>query len=115
MLKTAHAAIAAAILYAIALMLGAFPARAAGVPCGPWEVMLRALYETHGEVPTYIATTTSGVVLTVTVNPETKTFTVLSQSNPDTMCMVSVGENWRDAPANVRDAPTKPLNDERPT
>ena len=46
------------------------------------------------------------MVLTVTVNPETKTFTVLSQSNPDVMCMVSVGENWREAPEGVRKAPT---------
>jgi len=106
MLRTAHAALAAAILYCLAVLLGVFPARAANVPCGPWEAMLRALYERHGELPTYIATTSSGVVLTVVINPATGSFTVLSQSNPDVMCMVSVGENWREAPEGVRKAPT---------
>ena len=46
------------------------------------------------------------------INPVIKTFTVLSQSNPDVMCMVSVGENWRDAHDGVRKAPTiKPGKD----
>lgn len=42
MLRTAHAAIAAAILYCLFVLIWAFPAHAANVPCGPWEAMLRA-------------------------------------------------------------------------
>ena len=111
MLKAAHAVIAAAILYVLAILLGSIQATAASV-CGPWETLLRGLYEKHGELPAFIATTANGIVLTVTINPETKTFTVLSQSDPDTMCMISVGENWREAPEGVRKAPTiKPGKD----
>lgn len=89
--------------------LCAIPAHAqeggAGPKCMPTEAGLRGLYQRYGELPAYIASTDSGAVLTITINPETGSWTALIQPNPDIICMGATGENWGDAPPAVRDAP----------
>lgn len=105
MLKLAHAVAAAAILYVLAVLFGAVPARAAAA-CGPWEDVLRGPHTKYGETPAYIAVMGAGAVLTITTNEITHSFTVLSQTTPDIMCAVSAGDDWRTAPDAIRKAPT---------
>lgn len=101
-----HVAIGGAILFALAIIIGAFPAKAAGVQCGPWEDMLRAAFERYGELPAFISIADSnGAVLTITVNDETGTYTVLAQTDADMMCAVASGKDWRAAPEGIRNAP----------
>jgi len=59
-----HVAIGGAILFALAILIGAFPVAAAPA-CGPWEKVLDNLYKTYGELPSFIATEpgTGGVPL----------------------------------------------------
>lgn len=101
-----HVAIGGAILFALAIVFGAFLVKAAGVECGPWQDMLRAAFERYGELPAFISIADSNqAVLTVTVNDETGTYTVFAQTTAETMCAVASGKDWRPAPEGVRNAP----------
>ena len=100
-----HVAIGGAILFALAIAIGAFPVAAAPA-CGPWEKVLDNLYSEYGELPSFIATEPgTGGVVTFTLNEKTGSFTIVRQMNPDTMCVIGGGENWGPAPKETHDAP----------
>jgi hypothetical protein len=67
----------------------------------PWQKALSIAKDKFGEVPAYIAETATGVVLTVTVNPSTGTWTLWGQNKPDVMCAITVGKGWENAPDSV--------------
>jgi hypothetical protein len=69
--------------------------------CFPWQKALSIAKDRFGEVPAYIAETATGVVLTVTVNPSTGSWTLWGQNKPDVMCAITVGKGWETAPDSV--------------
>ena len=98
-----HVAIGGAILFALAIIIGAFPAKAA--VCGPWQTVLDGIYEEFGELPTFLGTDPKGPVMTITLNDKTGSFTIILQPNPEIMCVVGGGEKWGPAPKETHDAP----------
>jgi len=87
------AAVAACLLFIA-------PAAAESV-CGPWEDMLAAIAEHDGQFPAFIATSSKGYVVVVTVNKKTGTFTIFGQPNEDTICLLDTGMGWSVAPDEV--------------
>lgn len=75
------------------------------VQCTSWDNMRDALYTKYGEQPAFTAITEGGSVVIITVNPTTKTWTVLSMQNPDSACMVAAGNDWGAAPDGIKAKP----------
>ena len=65
--------------------------------CLPFKLWLDTLDSKYGERPAYIGSMGTNV-MTITVNPETGTWTVLMQPNADVSCIMAAGKNWIDAP-----------------
>lgn len=97
------------IALALLLMLDVFlfgPVWAQAVPpvrpvCGPVAAMLEALGKNWGEIAESIFTSKNGLVLTLTVNRKTGTWTLLGQANAS-MCMLNVGEGFDDASEAIK-------------
>jgi hypothetical protein len=70
--------------------------------CAPFAVALRLAMAQYGEAAAFIAATGNGVVITLTVNAKTGTWTMWGQREPETMCLVTGGEGWEPAPDAVK-------------
>jgi len=83
-------------------------ALAAGEPdhltngCASFAVVLRLAMAQYGEAPAFIATAGSGIVVTLTVNAKTGTWTMWGQRDGETMCLLTGGEGWQPAPEAVK-------------
>lgn len=94
-----------AALAGLALIGVAFVPAHAG--CFPWadvQVQWKAKY---GEVPTTIGIAGNGIVVTVLVNPESKTWTMFGQRSADIACELLHGEGWEPAPASIANPPAE--------
>jgi hypothetical protein len=107
-------------LFALAALAAAMPAFAttfpgsvasavaAGEPdhltngCAPLAVVLRLAMAQYGEAPAFVATAGSGIVVTLTVNAKTGTWTMWGQRDAETMCLLTGGEGWQQAPDAVK-------------
>ena len=100
----------AAVTPALATMLpgSVATALAAGEPdhltngCASFAVVLRLAMAQYGEAPAFIATAGSGIVVTLTVNAKTGTWTMWGQRDGETMCLLTGGEGWQPAPEAVK-------------
>ena len=103
----------AALAAAMPALAATFPvsvatALAAGEPdhltngCAPLAVVLRLAMAQYGEAPSFIATAGSGIVVTLTVNAKTGTWTMWGQRDAETMCLLAGGEGWQPAPDAVK-------------
>jgi hypothetical protein len=70
--------------------------------CAPFAVALRLAMAQYGEAASFIAATGNGVVVTVTVNARTGTWTLWGQRGAETMCLLTGGESWQAAPDAVK-------------
>jgi hypothetical protein len=70
--------------------------------CAPFAVALRLAMAQYGESAAFVAATGNGVVITVTVNAKTGTWTMWGQRDPETMCLLTGGEGWEPAPDAVK-------------
>ena len=70
--------------------------------CAPFAVALRLAMAQYGEAAAFIAATGNGVVVTVTLNAKTGTWTMWGQRDPATMCLLTGGEGWEPAPDAVK-------------
>ena len=70
--------------------------------CAPFAVVLRLAMSQYGESAAFIATTGNGVVVTLTVNATTGTWTMWGQHDAGTMCLLTGGEGWEQAPDAVK-------------
>ncbi len=75
-----------------ACLVSVVPAAAEGT-CFPWEETLVTAYREFGQVPTALAVADGGVII-VTVNPETKAWTMFIQPDAETVCILGAGEYW---------------------
>lgn len=85
--------------------LCAFPAIAEPLGCGKPADMFADVAKQYGEVPTALMVRegNGGQVLFLTVNPETKTWTMFAQTGTDgKICAVMGGDSWRDMTAPVK-------------
>ena len=62
--------------------------------CIPYKGTLALVDRYYGEVPTFAGITGTGALLTVTINPVTRDFTLWLQSGPDTICPLIGGDQW---------------------
>jgi hypothetical protein len=72
------------------------------LPCFPLQQILLKLGNDFGEVPESVFVSNGGAIFTLTVNRESGTWTVLVQNPQDLTCIVSVGDNFIDAPESLR-------------
>jgi hypothetical protein len=70
--------------------------------CAPFAVALRLAMSEYGESPAFVATTGNGIVVTLTVNAKTGTWTMWGQRDGETMCLLTGGEGWQPAPDAVK-------------
>jgi|SRR6516164_3131962 hypothetical protein len=70
--------------------------------CAPLAVVLRLAMAQYGEAPAFVATAGTGVVVTLTVNAKTGTWTMWGQRDGETMCLLTGGEGWHSAPDAVK-------------
>lgn len=96
------AALAVLAILCLVMAWAVSDARAQLPACAPTEEYLDFLADRFGEVPAFIATTSAGVV-TVTVNDDTGTWSMLLQRRAEVVCMVSSGERWAPAPDVMRE------------
>ena len=89
------------ILWFVLTLAGASNALATPI-CATYKEMLGAVAEHWGEIPTTIASTTDGIVITITVNPKTQTWTMFGQKTADLMCFMSSGDGWEPAPDAIK-------------
>jgi hypothetical protein len=81
---------------------------AAGAPdhltngCASLAVVLRMAMAQYGEAPAFVATAGTGMVIALTVNAKTGTWTMWGQREPDTMCLLTGGAGWQQAPDAVK-------------
>lgn len=78
------------------------------ITCLPWQEALAKVRASYGELPAFIARMNPSGVITFTVNEKTGTWTAWLQRTPETMCIISFGEGWIEAPPAVRDAVPDP-------
>jgi hypothetical protein len=71
--------------------------------CAPFAVALRLAMSQYGEAAAFIAATGNGVVVTMTVNAKTGTWTLWGQRDADTICLLTGGEGWEAAPDAVKE------------
>ena len=77
--------------------------------CMPWPDVRDQMKAKYGEVPTYIATNHGGgMVLVVTINPTTGTFTLWGMPSGDMACLITAGKGWEAAPASMANPPAIP-------
>jgi hypothetical protein len=70
--------------------------------CAPLAMTLRLAMAQYGESPAFVATASGGVVIMLTVNAKTGTWTMWGQRDPDTVCLLAGGEGWQAAPAALK-------------
>ena len=70
--------------------------------CAPFAVVLRLAMAQYGEAPAWIATTGNGVVVTLTINAKSGTWTMWGQRDAETTCLLTGGEGWEQAPDAVK-------------
>jgi hypothetical protein len=70
--------------------------------CAPFATVLRLAMSEYGESAAFVATTGNGIVITLTVNAKTGTWTMWGQHDAGTMCLVTGGEGWEPAPDAVK-------------
>lgn len=76
---------------------------AAASSCMPFADALRYVMDRYGEAPAFIASNARGVVLTITINAKTGTWTVWGQtSSSATMCALDAGEGWEPASEGLK-------------
>ena len=103
----------AALAAAMPALAATFPvsvatALAAGEPdhltngCAPLAVVLRLAMAQYGEAPAFVATAGTGIVVTLTVNAKTGTWSMWGQQGAETMCLLAGGEGWHPAPDAVK-------------
>lgn len=91
-------------LAALALACVLVPAaEAQAVRCYPWAAAFKGIYEEYGELPAFISVAQNGAVITFTVNPESRSWTMWSQISPETACMIAAGTDWGAPPQSVID------------
>jgi hypothetical protein len=89
---------------AVSILYLAAPAFAAPLPvgkCGKWDDVLKEHYKATGELPE-TGGVVQGGVLTLTLNPDTKTFSIFVQPSPEVMCAMAYGMHWTKYPDSVR-------------
>ena len=109
MKRLALAALAAAMPALATILPGSVaPALAAGEPdhlingCAPLAVVLRLAMAQYGEAPAFVVTAGTGIVVTLTVNAKTGTWSMWGQRDAETMCLLAGGEGWQPAPDAVK-------------
>jgi hypothetical protein len=70
--------------------------------CAPLATVLRLAMAEYGESAAFVAAAANGVVVTLTVNPRTGTWTMWGEKDADTACLLTGGEGWQEAPAAVK-------------
>src|SRR5437762_2240483 len=70
--------------------------------CAPFAVALRLAMAQYGESAAFIAATSNGVIITLTVNAKTGTWTMWGQRDPETVCLLTGGLDWQPAPEAVK-------------
>lgn len=70
--------------------------------CAPFAVVLRLAMSQYGESAAFVATTGNGIVVTLTINAKTGTWTMWGQRDAETMCLLTGGEGWEQAPDAVK-------------
>jgi hypothetical protein len=70
--------------------------------CASLATVLRLAMSQYGESAAFVATAGNGVVVTLTVNARTGTWTMWGQRDPDTTCLLTSGEGWQAAPAAIK-------------
>ena len=70
--------------------------------CAPFAVVLRLAMSQYGESAAFVATTGNGIVVTLTINAKTGTWTMWGQHDAGTMCLLTGGEGWEQAPDAVK-------------
>jgi len=70
--------------------------------CAPFAVVLRLAMSQYGESAAFVATTGNGIVVTLTINAKTGTWTMWGQRDAETMCLLTGGEGWEQAPEAVK-------------
>jgi hypothetical protein len=70
--------------------------------CAPLAVALRLAMAQYGEAAAFIGVTGNGVVVTVTSNARTGTWTLWGQRGVETVCLLTGGEGWQPAPDAVK-------------
>lgn len=89
--------LAAAMLAAVLL-----PSIAFATTCIRAEGILAHLADAFGEQPAFTAITAGGTV-TVTVNSDTGSWTMVASPSPEILCMIAMGHGWR-----ATEVPTAP-------
>ena len=88
-------------LPAAALLLLASPALAQQAPCGPVDVVLKALEDNAKEVPTGMGRDERGFIAVLTLSPD-GSYSVLGIRPDGVACLLSTGQGWeavKSAPA----------------
>lgn len=88
-------------LPAAALLLLASPALAQQAPCGPVDVVLKALEDNAKEVPTGMGRDERGFIAILTLSPD-GSYSVLGIRPDGVACLLSTGQGWeavKSAPA----------------
>jgi hypothetical protein len=74
-------------------------------PCAPPDVILQIIHDDYGEDPEIIGQTADGVMMVLTLNHETGSWTILEQRGA-LLCGVITGEHYKAMPA--ADEPSSP-------
>ena len=85
----------------IAAVLLTFAHANASPVCMSWKTGSDQARKNYGEIASYVATTTGGAVIIVTVNLKTGTWTLWAMPTPDQACPISFGDGWEAAPDSV--------------
>ena len=91
-------------------------AAAAGPVCMTWNDAKATAKDKYGELPAYLATSSQGGVLVITINPTTNAWTLWLMPSADMACAVGAGTNWETAPPAVvaPPAPSTPAPEAKP-
>ena len=81
------------LLLAAAMVLPALPALAQQPPCGPVEVVLKALYDEAKEVPAGMGRDERGFIAVLTLSPD-GSYSVLGIRPDGVACVISTGQGW---------------------
>ena len=85
-----------AMLTALALVLLALPAQAAGQACAPRAVLLERLSAQFGETRRGIGLGQRGRIVEIFASPETGTWTITVTLPDGRTCLVASGQAWED-------------------
>ena len=97
---------AAAVLAGLSVLLSAQmqPAAAQVPPCAPRDQIVERLAAQFGERPISVAVTATGDLLELLASPQGSWSIIVTKAGGPT-CLMSAGEGWRGAPAQVAEDP----------